>query len=36
MHDRPGPEAKPAVAANNGLTDGSVVEVRVLDPYFDS
>jgi hypothetical protein len=34
IYDAPGPEAIHRVAGTNGLPVDSVVEVRVLDPYF--
>lgn len=34
IYDGPSPESIHTVAAKNGLPVDSVVEVRVLDPYF--
>ena len=34
IYDAPSPEAVRRVAARNGLPVDSIVEVRVLDPYF--
>jgi hypothetical protein len=34
VYDGPSPESIRAVAGKNGLPVDSVVEVRVLDPYF--
>jgi hypothetical protein len=36
IYDGPAPEAIRAVAAHNGLPVESIIEVRVLDPYFYS
>jgi hypothetical protein len=36
IYDGPNPEAIHSVAVKNGLPVDSVVEVRVLDPYFYS
>ena len=36
IYDAPSPEAIGGVAAQNGLPVDSIVEVRVLDPYFYS
>ena len=36
VYDGPNPESIHAVASRNGLPVDSVVEVRVLDPYFYS
>jgi Nickel responsive protein SCO4226-like len=34
VYDGPSPDAIQAAATNNGLPFDSIVEVRVLDPYF--
>jgi hypothetical protein len=36
VYDGPSPEAIQATATKNGLPCDSIVEVRVLDPYFYS
>lgn len=36
IYDGPSPDAIQTVADNNGLPVDSIVEVRVLDPYFYS
>lgn len=36
VYDGPSPEAIQTVATRNGLPVDSIVEVRVLDPYFYS
>lgn len=36
IYDGPSPEAIQTVATKNGLPVDSIVEVRVLDPYFYS